>query len=56
MVSRENFKNLKHHTSIFEEILVLSIISSKCKNEDGKVSKEEEPSQLLKILELFKNI
>ena len=50
------FKNPKL-TYIFEKnILVFSIISSKCKNEDEKVFKEEESIEILKILGLFKNI
>ena len=35
--------------------LVLSIICSKCKNEDEKIFKEEEPIQILKILGLISN-
>ena len=41
---------------IFEKILVLSTICSKCINEDGKVFKEEESIEVLIILGLFKNI
>ena len=40
-VSIENLKNLKYHTKL-EKTLVLSIIFSKCKNEDEKLFKEEE--------------
>ena len=35
---------------IFEKTLVLSIICSKGKNEDEKKFKEEEPTEILKIL------
>ena len=41
---------------IFEKTLVLSIICTKCKNEDEKIFKEEESIEILKILDLFKNI
>ena len=54
-VSIENLKNLKHHTSQ-KKILVLSIIFSKCKNEDEKIFKEEESIEILKILALLDNI
>ena len=40
---------------IFENKLVFSIICSKCKNEDGKIFKEES-IEVLKILGLIKNI
>ena len=36
--------------------LVLSIICSKCNNEDEKLFKEEESTEILKILCLIKNI
>ena len=36
--------------------LVLSIISSECKNEDKKIFKEEESFEILKILGLIQNI
>ena len=39
-----------------EKALVLSIIYSKCKNEDKKLFKEEEWIEILKILGLIKNI
>ena len=39
-----------------EKTLVLSIICSKCKNEDEKIFKEEESSEILKILGLIENI
>ena len=37
-------------------LLVLSIICSKCKNDDEKLFKEEESIEILKILGLIKNI
>ena len=39
-----------------EKTLVLSIICSKCKNEDEKIFKEEESIEILKILGLIENI
>ena len=39
-----------------EKKLVLSIIYSKCKNEDEKLFKEEESIETLKILVLIENI
>ena len=41
---------------LLEKTLVLSIICSNCKNEDGKLLKEEESIEILKILALIKNI
>ena len=41
---------------LLEKTLVLSIICSKCKNEDEKVFKEEESTEILKILGLIENI
>ena len=41
---------------LLEKALVLSIIYSKCKNEDEKVFKEEESFEILKILGLISNI
>ena len=41
---------------IFEKTLLLSIICSKCKNEDEKLFKEEESIEVLKILDLIENI
>ena len=49
VVSIENLKNLKYHTSS----LVLAIICSKCKDEDEKLFQEEEPIEILKILGLI---
>ena len=39
-----------------EKALVLSIICSKCKNEDEKIFKEEESIEILKNLGLFQNM
>ena len=41
---------------VLERALFLSIICSKCKNEDEKIFKEEDSIQILKILGLIKNI
>ena len=41
---------------IFGKTLVLSVICSKCKNEEGKTFKEEESIEILKILGSPKNI
>ena len=41
---------------ILEKILVLPIIYSKCKNEHGKIFKEEESFEIWKILGLIENI
>ena len=38
-----------------EKMLVVSIISSKCKNEDEKLFKEGEPIEILKIIGLIEN-
>ena len=37
---------------LLEKILVLSIICSKCKNEDKKLFKEEKSIEILKVLGL----
>ena len=37
-------------------LLVLSIICCKCKNKDEKLFKEEELSEILKVLGLIENI
>ena len=37
-------------------LLVLSIICSKCENKDEKLFKEEELSEILKVLGLIENI
>ena len=52
MVSIENLKNIMH----LRKTLVLSIICSKCKNEDGKIFKGEEPIEILKNSCLIENI
>ena len=39
-----------------ENTLVLSIICSKCKNEDKKLFKEKESIEILKILGLIENV
>ena len=41
---------------LLEKTLVLSIICSKCKNEDEKLFKEEESIEILKILGIIDNI
>ena len=41
---------------LLEKALVLSIICSKCKNEDEKIFKEGESIEILKILGLINNI
>ena len=41
---------------LLEKTLVLSIICSKCKNEDEKLFKEEESIEILKIIRLIENI
>ena len=49
------FKNPKI-LYVFEKTLVLSIICSKCKNDDEKIFKEEESIKILKVLGLIENI
>ena len=51
----KNQKTLKYLT-IFEKTLVLSIICIKCENDNEKVFKEEEATEILKILGLIKYI
>ena len=41
---------------LLEKTLVLSIICSKCKNEDEELFKEEKSIKILKILGLVENI
>ena len=41
---------------LLEKALVLSIICSKCKNEDEKILKEEESTEILKFLVLINYI
>ena len=48
-------KNLKI-SYIFEKTLVLSIICSKCENDNEKIFKEEKPIEILKIIGLIKYI
>ena len=50
-VSIENLKYL-----LDKKKLVLSIICSKCKNEDGKLFKEEESMEILKVFGSVENI
>ena len=40
---------------LFEKLLVLSIICSKCKSEDEKLFKKEESVEILKLLSLIEN-
>ena len=53
IVNIENLKNLKY---LLEKTLVLTIICSKCKNEDGTIFTEEKSIEKLKILGLINNI
>ena len=48
-------KNLKI-SFIFEKTLVLSIICSKCGNEDEKIFNKEESIEILNLLGLIENI
>ena len=41
---------------ILEKTLVLSLIYSKCKNEDKKIFKEEDPFEILQVFGLIENI
>ena len=41
---------------LLEKTLVLSIICSKCINEDEKIFKEEDSIEIIKILDLINNI
>ena len=54
VVSVENFKKPKT-SYLLEKALFLSILCSKCKNEDEKLFKEES-FMILKILGLIENI
>ena len=50
------FKKCKIKCFFFwKKALVISIICSKCVNEDEKIFKEEESIEILKILGLIKN-
>ena len=51
-----SIENLKNHKYLLEKTLVLSIICSKCENEDEKIFKEEESIEILKIFGLVNNI
>ena len=53
-----NYKNLKtlKYRTFSKKTLVLSIICSKCENDNEKIFKEEEPIEILKILGLIKYI
>ena len=55
VASIENLNILKYHT-FFKKTLVISIICSKCENEDGKIFKEERLTEISKIFGLIKNI
>ena len=55
VASIENLKNLKYHTS-YKKTLVLSIICSKCRNEEDKIFKEDKSIEILKTLGLIENI
>ena len=52
MVNIESLKNLKYQRFYKK----LSIICSKCKNEDEKILKKKESVQIIKILGLIQNI
>ena len=41
---------------IFDKTLVVSIICSKCKNEDDKIFKGGKSTEILKIIALIENI
>ena len=41
---------------IFEKTLVLSVVCSKCKNDDEKKFKEEESIEISKILGFIENV
>ena len=43
-------------TYLLEKALLLSIICSKCKNEDEKIFKEEDSIEIVKILALINKI
>ena len=48
-------KNLKYQY-LLEKTLLLSIISSECKNEDERLLTEEESIKILEIIGLIENI
>ena len=47
---------MKKSYILLRKTLVLSIICSKCKNEDEKLFKKEKSIEILKILGLIENI
>ena len=53
-----NHKKFKYPkiSYIIGKTLILSIICSKCQNEDQQIFKEKESTEILKIIGLFKNI
>ena len=55
VASTKNFEKPKI-SYFLEKTLVLSIICSKCKNEDEKIFKEEQAVEILKNLSLIENI
>ena len=55
VVSIEKLKTLKYHT-FFKNILVRSIVYNKGENKDKKMFKEEELTEILKIIGLIENI
>ena len=55
VASTKNFEKPKI-SYFLEKTLVLSIICSKCKNEDEKIFNEEESIKILKIFGLINNI
>ena len=55
VASIENFEKPKTSYPL-EKTLVLSIVCSKCKNEDQKIFKKEESIEILKILGLINNV
>ena len=52
------YRKIEKHKilDLLEKALVLSIICRKSKNKDQQLSKEEQPTEILKILGLFENI
>ena len=52
------YRKLKEYkiSYIFEKTLLPCINCSKCKNKTEKIFKEEEPIEILKNFDLFKNI
>ena len=57
-VTCSNYKKFENSkiSYLLEETVVLSIICSKCKNQDEKLFKEEESIETLKILGVIENI